>query len=243
MRRMNILALRRGLALLCVLLSACATSSAAVRECDEAPEAVHSWEEAREDPSCVVPKCDVERCAVWRCDDLVEVEEPPRVLLAQITLPAVETVPETMVAPLPGPGNNPSRWWGRPLAAPMGAEPVFEIPWHNWNAREQHAPKVLRPPCIRSWEPIEKHHIFPQELAIWFGRQKLDIHAYTLRLPRSFHRWLHSGGPRGGRWNEEWRQFQMKNDTANKDEMWQFAFELMSRFRVHELPFVPYYCD
>ena len=73
---MNVLALRRGLALLCVLLGACVTSSAAVRECDEAPEPVRSWEEARADPSCVVPLCDVERCAVWHCADLVELEEP-----------------------------------------------------------------------------------------------------------------------------------------------------------------------
>ena len=72
---------------------------------------------------------------------------------------------------------------------------------------------------------------------------KIDIHAFTLRLPQSFHRWLHSGGPQGGQWNEAWRQFQIENPGATADEMWWFAFELMSRFGVNELPLVPYYCD
>ena len=74
---MDFLTARRGLALLCVLLSACVTSPSLVREHDEAPEAVLSWEEARADPSCVVPLCDEERCAIWRCLDLLEVEDAP----------------------------------------------------------------------------------------------------------------------------------------------------------------------
>ncbi len=221
---------RKWIALLCVLLSACATSTSTVHEDEETLDAVATWEEARADPSCVVPLCDEKRCAVWRCQDVVEVDPSP-VVLARGTL--------NLRPPL----GNPSRWWGRPLAAPMGSEPVFEIPWHNWNIRGRYAPLALRPPCIRSSDPIEKHHIFPQELAIWFKSKKIDIHAHTLRLPRSFHRWLHSGGSQGGQWNEAWRKFQTNNRNATKEEIWQFAFELMSRFGVHELPLVPYYCD
>ncbi|WP_309892458.1 DUF2380 domain-containing protein [Archangium sp.] len=67
---------RRGLPLLAVLLTACATSTPVVHEGDEPSEAVSSWEEARADPSCVVPLCDEERCAIWRCRDVVEVEAP-----------------------------------------------------------------------------------------------------------------------------------------------------------------------
>ncbi|MFL5353421.1 hypothetical protein [Archangium sp.] len=53
----------RSLALFCVLLSACATTrSAGPAEEIEATDAVYSWEEARADPSCVVPLCDAERC-------------------------------------------------------------------------------------------------------------------------------------------------------------------------------------
>ncbi|WNG62423.1 TIGR02269 family lipoprotein [Archangium gephyra] len=214
-----------------MVLSACATSTSAVREDEEPLDAVASWEEARADPSCMVPLCDEERCALWRCQDVVEADDPP-VLLAWAN-----------GARLPLPAPNPSRWWGRPLVAPLGTEPVFEIPWHNWNIRGRYAALALRPPCIPSREPIEKHHIFPQELAVWFKGKKINIHSFTLRLPKSFHRWLHSGGAQGGQWNEAWRQFQSKNINANSERIWEFAFELMSRFGVHERPLVPYYCE
>jgi uncharacterized lipoprotein (TIGR02269 family) len=176
----------------------------------------------------VVPLCDEERCAFWRCQDVVEVEAHP-VLLA---------FAHGSFRPPP----NPTRWWGRPLAVPGGREAVFEIPWHNWNIRGQYAPRVLKPPCVRLWEPLEKHHIFPQELAAWFKLKPIDIHAYTIRLPRSFHRWLHSGGPQGGQWNAAWRQFQQNNNAAGPEEIWRFAGELMSRFRVMG-PLVSYYCE
>lgn len=220
--------LRTWSALLCVVLSACATSTSAVSGDEEPLDSGASWEEAQADPSCVVPLCNEERCALWRCQDVVELEAPP-VLLAWA---------QGTSLPLP----NPTRWWGRPLAAPEGREAVFEIPWHNWNIRGKYAAPALRLPCIPSREPIEKHHIFPQELAAWFKLKKIDIHAFTLRLPKSFHRWLHSGGPKGGQWNAAWRHFQNKNRNASQAEMWNFAFELMARFQVHERPLVPYYC-
>jgi uncharacterized lipoprotein (TIGR02269 family) len=124
-------------------------------------------------------------------------------------------------------------------------DPVFEIPWHNWKEREQLARKTYRSQCHhRTREPYEKHHIFPQQefLARWFERQGIDIHAFTIRVPRSFHRWLHSGGPDGGQWNEAWRQFRLENREANAAKMWAVAGELMSRFGVNG-PWVPYYCD
>jgi uncharacterized lipoprotein (TIGR02269 family) len=219
---------KRWLALLGLLLSACASSATAVSEDVEDVDPVASWEEAREDPSCVVPLCEEGRCALWRCQDVVEVEERP-VLLA---------FAHGTLAPPP----NPTRWWGRPLAVPGGREAVFEIPWHNWNIRGQYAPRVLKPPCVRSWEPLEKHHIFPQEFAAWFKRNHIDIHAFTIRLPRSFHRWLHSGSSPGGQWNDAWRQFKDKHDRVNPEEIWRFAGELMSRFGVNG-PLVPYYCE
>jgi uncharacterized lipoprotein (TIGR02269 family) len=80
-------------------------------------------------------------------------------------------------------------------------------------------------------------------LARWFTGQGIDIHAFTIRLPRSFHQWLHSGGPDGGQWNEAWRQFVATNDkTATREDIWRFAGELMMRFGVNG-PLVPYYCD
>ncbi|WP_309896037.1 TIGR02269 family lipoprotein [Archangium sp.] len=251
-----------GLALLAVLLTACVSSTAVVHEGDEASDAVYSWEEARADPSCVVPLCDEERCAVWRCRDVVEVEaagmaEVPSVVLAKGTYPVVV---RPLLRPLTRPSTgtdvttavrepwepNPNRWWGHPVAAPTVADPVFEIPWHNWKTREPRVVKQLRHwQCnIRPKEPYEKHHIFPQAayLARWFTRRKIDIHAFTIRLPRSFHQWLHSGGPDGGQWNEAWRQFHDNNRGATAEQMWAFAGELMSRFGVNG-PLVPYYCD
>src|SRR5690349_4515926 len=126
----------KWLALLGLLLSACVTSAPAVRGEDETPETVSaSWDEARADPSCVVPLCDEERCALWRCQDVVEVESQP-VLLAQAMAPVQIPIQEP-VPMLRSPWvDNPSRWWGVPLGAPAGREPVFEIPWHNWRERE-----------------------------------------------------------------------------------------------------------
>ncbi|WP_233166461.1 TIGR02269 family lipoprotein [Archangium sp. Cb G35] len=226
---MRVLPWKSWLALLGLLLSACATTPAPGESgFAEDVDPVASWEEAREDPSCVVPLCDEERCALWRCEDVVEVEEHPVVLaLANGSL---------------RPPPNPTRWWGRPLAVPGGREAVFEIPWHNWNIRGQYAPRVLKPPCVRAREPLEKHHIFPQALATWFKRKPIDIHAYTIRLPKSFHQWLHSGSFPGGQWNEAWSRFQRQNDNATIEEIWKFAGELMSRFRVNG-PLVSYYCD
>ncbi|WNG62427.1 TIGR02269 family lipoprotein [Archangium gephyra] len=212
-----------------MLLSACATTAAPGESgFAEDVDPVASWEEAREDPSCVVPLCDGERCAFWRCEDVVEVEEHPVVLaLANGSL---------------RPPPNPTRWWGRPLAVPGGREAVFEIPWHNWNIRGQYAPRVLKPLCVRAREPLEKHHIFPQEFAAWFKGKEISIHSFTIRVPRSFHRWLHSGGPSGGQWNDAWRQFKENNVRADSAEIWRFAGELMSRFGVNG-PLVPYYCE
>jgi hypothetical protein len=40
-------------------------------------------------------------------------------------------------------------------------------------------------------------------------------------------------------WNEAWRQFKEKNENATQEQIWQFALELMTRFKVHG-EFVPY---
>jgi uncharacterized lipoprotein (TIGR02269 family) len=242
MGRMGFPPSRLGLALLGVLLSACVTSAPDVREEVEAPELVSSsWEAARADPTCVVPLCNEARCAIWRCQDVAEVEARP-VLLAQAVVPAAPApmFRSSLVEP---PLHH--RWWGHPLAAPTSADPVFEIPWHNWKTREVGARKLWRHHCLTPpREPFEKHHIFPQQsvLARWFKRKHIDIHAFTIRVPRGFHQWLHSGGPDGGQWNEAWRQFKDKNEDAPPEEIWRFAGELMMRFGVLG-PLVPYNCD
>ena len=133
--------------------------------------------------------------------------------------------------------------WGRPVFVPPDAEPVFEIPWHHWNTRVQSTRPQPTLPCTPPPEPLEKHHIFPQqpELASWFKNKRIDIHAYTIPLPRSFHSWLHSGGPKGGQWNAAWLEFQRANLDASQEAIWQFAFSLMARFGVNG-QLVPYHC-
>ncbi|WP_331096665.1 DUF2380 domain-containing protein [Archangium sp.] len=61
-------------------------------------------------------------------------------------------------------------------------------------------------------------------------------------LPRSIHRRLHSGSPKGGQWNEAWRQFKEDNAGVGSQELWRFAFELMFLFNVNG-PLVPYCQD
>ncbi len=261
---MGLMHFKHWFPLLAVLLTACATSTPVVHAGGETPDDVYSWEEARADPSCVVPLCDEERCAIWRCQDVVEVEAPPVVHVDAPTVVLAKGTYPVVVRPLTRPvlrpstdtrdttavrepwEPNPNRWWGQPVAAPTVADPVFEIPWHNWKTREPRVEKQLRHwECsIRPKEPYEKHHIFPQaaEFALWFKAKGIDIHAFTIRLPKSFHQWLHSGGPDGGQWNEAWRQFRRENLGATAEQMWAFAGELMSRFGVNG-PLVPYSCD
>ncbi|QRK13398.1 TIGR02269 family lipoprotein [Archangium violaceum] len=226
-----------------MLLNACVTSVPVVREEAGAPEGVSSaWEEARADATCVVPLCDGERCAIWRCQDVVEAEAHP-VRLAQAMVPAPAPAPMFRAPLVEGP--SASRWWGHPLAVPTGVDPVFEIPWHNWKTRELSAPRLFRHQCLSPpREPFEKHHIFPQQrvLAMWFKLKGIDIHAFTIRVPKSFHQWLHSGGPEGGQWNAAWRRFKDEKPDASPDETWRFAGELMMRFGVNG-PFVPYSCE
>ncbi|MFY0573959.1 TIGR02269 family lipoprotein [Cystobacter fuscus] len=146
--------------------------------------------------------------------------------------------------PSPPQVSNPQRWWGHPLAVPSSAAPIFEIPWHNWKLRDQLARQKHPLRCMLPPEPLEKHHIFPQQqkLARWFKLKQIDIHVFTILLPRSFHQRLHSGGPAGGQWNDARRQFQQSNEDATSDEFWRFAFELMYLFRVNG-SFMPYSCQ
>lgn len=212
----------RWLLVLCgLLLTHCAASTPS-----------SGGQEVQNESTCVVPLCESGRCALWRCLDVTAGDEPAVVLTR-----ATPTVRPPGVA-------APQRWWGHPLAAPSHANPVFEIPWHNWNTRGQLNLRELRPLCITPHEPSEKHHIFPQQarLARWFKTRNIKIHDFTIRLPRSFHSWLHSGGPEGGQWNEAWRQFIDQNRGAGHDEVWRFAFELMNRFGVNG-SLVPYSCD
>jgi uncharacterized lipoprotein (TIGR02269 family) len=80
-----------------------------------------------------------------------------------------------------------------------------------------------------------RHHIFPQapDLARWFERQGIkDIHQFTLVIPESVHRQIHSKAPSGGLWNEAWRQFRNERPDASPQEIYQHAGQLIFRFEL-----------
>jgi uncharacterized lipoprotein (TIGR02269 family) len=58
-------------------------------------------------------------------------------------------------------------------------------------------------------------------------------------IPEHIHWEIHSGGPRGGQWNEAWREFMFKNPHALPPEIYRHAGELIFRFELTG-PVVPY---
>ena len=201
--------------LLCGLLSlACVTSGPRLSD-----EPAASWEEVCADEHSLVLLDDEASLGLYRCKDMVA----EGALLAYrgggITLPAA-----------PG---SPRRWWGRPLFLPRDAEAVFIIPWRNHDWRP---PPPQLPPG--RWN---KHHIFPQapDLARWFKRQGVDIHQHTLVIPYDVHVRIHSGAPRGGVWNEAWRNFREARPDAPPEEIWRYAIKLIVHYELSG-PVIPY---
>ncbi|XSF16949.1 TIGR02269 family lipoprotein [Myxococcus faecalis] len=194
------------------------------------PPMQEAWEsaelecEAPHEDQCVTLLCLGDRCGFYRCEDRFEgVIEPARF------------PPSRPPAAAAAPGSGPRRNWGDAQRLP--GEPIMTFP--NWNGAEQVVPPSHRLPPGR-WE---KHHIFPQEegLARWFRRQGVKIHSYTLPIPYEVHRRIHSGGNRGGEWNEAWRQFQRDNGEASPEAIFRHAGELIYRFQLLGGPIQSYY--
>jgi len=201
-----------------VLLAACASVDASLRE--EPPQEV-SWEEGCQDNTTLELVCSEDTCELFRCKDMMEAREanPGEIELAR------------------WPGLRPPGGWRRGGRVPrFGAEPVFRIRWHNHPAPAQPRQHLLRP------DRLVKHHIFPQapDLAAWFQLQGINIHQYTLLIPRGVHLQLHGGGQRGGRWNEEWRHFTKGRVRATPEEIWQHAIKLIVRYDLTGASMVPY---
>jgi len=95
---------------------------------------------------------------------------------------------------------------------------------------------------VLSLDQLIKHHIFSQEprLAEWFHQQGINIHQYTLLISRGVHLRIHSGGPRGGMWNAEWRQFIRGRSKASPEEIWEHAIKLIIKYDLTEARMVPY---
>jgi uncharacterized lipoprotein (TIGR02269 family) len=210
---------KRMWVLLLGLLAACATSTPSGQEPPEVPEQeVASWEEGCEHEGTLVLLCREDECSFFQCHDVVPDE-------------AVVASRGGMFRP---PGFR--RWPGRSWRWPERAEPVMTF---RFNRHFDPKPPPLQLPPGR----YVRHHIFSQakDLREWFIRQGIkNIHEWTLVIPEHVHLRIHSGGPRGGMWNEAWRAFRDARPDAKPEEIYRHAGELMFRFDLTGT-IVPYY--
>ena len=86
------------------------------------------------------------------------------------------------------------------------------------------------------------HHVFPQraDLAAEFQARGVNPHDFTLQVPRPLHQQIHSGGPRGGAWNQAWEDFFGANPGANATDVYKEAGRLIYDFQLPGGPVVPY---
>lgn len=81
-----------------------------------------------------------------------------------------------------------------------------------------------------------KHHLFPQasEFREWFKAHGINVHHWTMLIPEQVHQRIHSGGARGGLWNQAWREFFLANSYRRlpQQELFAKAFELSFRFDI-----------
>jgi uncharacterized lipoprotein (TIGR02269 family) len=210
------------MALVGVLLVACSSASVSLHgELQEEELREVSWEEGCQDESTLELLCSEDTCAFFRCRDMVDVRDAAPGEIEPARWPGLRP---------PGGGRRGGRLPRR------DAEPVFLIRWHNHPAPSLPSQRPL------SRDRLVKHHIFPQapDLATWFHRQGLNIHQYTLLIPRGVHIRIHSGGPRGGRWNEEWRHFTRGREISSHEEIWQHAIKLIVKYDLAGASMVPY---
>ena len=91
----------------------------------------------------------------------------------------------------------------------------------------------------------ELHHLFPQEFAETWNREKIAYHEYTTPIERDFHQnWLHGSRGQygqGGWWNGTWRRFFAENPLANASEMWAQMQEMRRYWGIDDKPYnIPY---
>jgi len=210
------------LSLLAVSWLGCSTVTPPVQQAWDAAATVEC--EAPHEDQCVTLLCMGDTCGFYPCEDM-----PGEVALARFP-------PGRPPAAAASPGSGPRRNLGGAQQLPKGAVMVFS----NWSG----GPERLIPPSHRltpgRWE---KHHIFPQakELARWFKEQGVEIHHYTLPIPRELHQRIHGNDGRGGPWNQAWRDFMQANQRASPEEIYKHAGELIYRFQLIGGPLQPYY--
>lgn len=204
-------------------LVACGSSSSALREWEDTP---HGEAEAcGGDDRCVTVVCGLEEedlCGLYRCEDT-------GALLAR----GGGRPPVTASAP----GFGPRRNWGGAQALPGERDAILTFRWYNHPAPVRPADKL---PSGPGWE---RHHLYPQETAMkaWFARapRGINVHDFTMIIPRSEHVRIHNPGGRGGPWNEAWREFARLNPRANQQHVKEQLAKMLVEFNVMG-PVVPY---
>lgn len=103
------------------------------------------------------------------------------------------------------------------------------------------APKVARK------LDTAKHHVYPQRkiLKEKFDALGIDIHKYTVKMPRELHVDLHRDGPFGGKWNQEWVTFfdkykKHRQRLPTVSEVKSFRRHLMDKYNINKYPKVDY---
>lgn len=135
-----------------------------------------------------------------------------------------------------------SRYWGSAQKLPGQELPVFVIPWRVTNQQPLLPPGRLEAIQRHAEGPgrLVRHHIFPVAFKEWFHIKGINIHEETMLLEEHVHQDIHRG-PKGGPWNEAWRQYiAIHGEDAAKDDIWRYAGELLYRFRING-PIIPYY--
>ncbi|MCY1032687.1 TIGR02269 family lipoprotein [Corallococcus sp. BB11-1] len=136
------------------------------------------------------------------------------------------------------PGFGPRRNWGTAQPLPGDREAIFVIRWHNHPAPP--APPDGRKPSGSGWV---RHHLYPQDprLATFFKRRaNINVHDFTMVIPRAEHLRLHGAGGRGGPWNQAWHDFASKNRTATPKQIQEQLNRMIVEFNIMG-PIVPYY--
>ncbi|NMO19186.1 TIGR02269 family lipoprotein [Pyxidicoccus fallax] len=207
-----------------LLLCGCATSSPEVRAFEEAERAEAC--EYADSEQCLVLVCEGGDCGLFDCEDV----DTDAVARAPVR-PDVELAQGYYRPPYRAPAFRNWRNTGlRPGARPRM---VF-----HFRYREGFLPALPREPG-----KLVHHHLFPQQsdLALWFTRNGVDIHKFTILIPEHIHRQIHSGTGRGGMWNQAWREYYnvMRRQRVNSEDLHRKAVELIFRFELTG-PVVPY---
>lgn len=107
---------------------------------------------------------------------------------------------------------------------------------------------VLLAPLLLSGDTPQRvqfhdHHIFPQQFRQYFEQRGIDIDRYTVTIDAATHlEGVHGAGigAMPGQWNKAWADFIARNPTATRQQVFDFAGQLMKRYGISSSEIHPY---